>query len=497
MIGSADRNPTIRFSGTSSLSGRARSLNAYDLWVLIRLAIAALLSALVISSAASESDHLAQARLAAQAASTKIYVSIRSGSDSASGSKTRPLRTLEAAWERIPQGAQLNRPYEIILSPGRYTPQSSPNYWEARRGTASAPITIRSRSRKASKRAVIPSVNIYDVSHLTFDRIVFRDQFDLFHCELCDSVTVKRSSLIGSPGDLHENVKVNQSTDFKLLRSKISGADDNAVDVVAVQGARIAQNKISNSGDWCVYAKGGSADVVITKNVITDCGTGGVTAGQGTGLQFMLEPFTHYEAYRVEITDNDITETEGAAVGVNGGYQILIAGNRAWKVGSRSHWIEVTYGLRSCDGNPGDEGRERCQELLDDGAWGTTRVDDGTNAVRIPNRHVAILGNVIANPDRRGDQLFYVADPYSGSSQDDSGLGDVRADDDLRVSENKISGDGMPTGLPASYPANDFRAPRSLFKNPRAGEELKPRSPMPRWTAPSFPDDAPTPAEDQ
>ncbi len=37
---------------------------------------------------------------------------------------------------------------------------------------------------------------------------------------------------------------------------------------------------------------------------------------------------------------------------------MTIAGNRAYDVGTRSHWLELTYGLRSCDGRPGDEGRE-------------------------------------------------------------------------------------------------------------------------------------------
>jgi hypothetical protein len=117
-----------------------------------------------------------------------------------------------------------------------------------------------------------------------------------------------------------------------------------------------------------------------------------------------------------------------------------------WNVGSRSHLIEVGYGSRSCDGQPGDEGRERCQQNLDAGGWGTTRVDDGTNYVRIPNRHVWVLGNVIDNPRAQGDQLFSIAGPFSGADQDGSGLGDVRSDDDLHISGNLIAGRGMQTG---------------------------------------------------
>jgi hypothetical protein len=96
---------------------------------------------------------------------------------------------------------------------------------------------------------------------------------------------------------------------------------------------------------------------------------------------------------------------------------------------------------------PGDEGRERCRQNLEAGGWGTTRVDDGTNYVRIPNRHVWILGNVIDNPERQGDQLFSIAGPFSGAAQDGSGLGAVRADDDLHITGNLIAGRGLLNGV--------------------------------------------------
>lgn len=459
--------------------------------VLALAAIVALPPAAQTSEAGGKPE---RARPASALQALSIYVNPSRGSDNAPGTRARPLKTLTAAWNRIPAGQPLDRPIRIVLAPGRYTPRITPNYWEDRQGTAAAPILITSASRR--RRAVLPAANLYEVAHLTFARVAFRDRFDLFHCERCSSVSITRSSLVGSPDRLHENIKVNQSQDFRLTRSRISGAGDNAVDLVAVQGGLIAANRIANAGDWCVYAKGGSADVRITGNVISDCGTGGVTAGQGTGLQFMSEPFIHYEAYRVEITDNDISGVEGAAVGVNGGYQILIAGNRAWDVGSRSHWVEITYGLRSCDGQPGDEGRERCAELLAAGAWGTTRVDDGTNAVWIPNRHVAILGNVIANPRRRGDQLFSVADPYSGASQQGSGLGAVRADDDLEIAGNVIAGRGLPTGLPRAFPGNQTGGAATLFRSPRIGKRLRLAIAAPDWALPDFTDDAPTAAED-
>jgi hypothetical protein len=245
-----------------------------------------------------------------------------------------------------------------------------------------------------------------------------------------------------------------------------------------VQHARITGNTIEHANDWCAYAKGGSAFVLVARNRIRYCGTGGFTAGQGTGLQFMTPPFIRYDAYGIDVLDNTIEHAAGAGVGVNGGYGIVIARNRMWDVGRRSHSIEIGYGSRSCDGQPGDDGRGHCQENLDAGGWGTTRVDDGNNFVRIPNRQVWILGNVIDQPDRHGDQLFSIAAPFSGPEQDGSGLGDVRADDELHITGNLIAGRGLPTGADecaapdcaALADRNSLAAPPGIFRAPARGD---------------------------
>jgi hypothetical protein len=192
----------------------------------------------------------------------------------------------------------------------------------------------------------------------------------------------------------------------------------------------------------------------------------------------MTAPFVQYEAYAIDVIDNRISDTAGAGVGVNGGYDVVIARNRMWNVGARSHWVEVGYGSRSCDGQPGDDGRERCQQNLDAGGWGTTRVDDGTNYVRIPNRYVWVLGNVVDNPQRQGDQLFSIAGPFSGPEQDGSGLGEVRADDELHIAGNLIAGRGLPAGTDdCSAPdcgsiaeRNTLSAAPGLFRAPARGD---------------------------
>lgn len=164
----------------------------------------------------------------------------------------------------------------------------------------------------------------------------------------------------------------------------------------------------------------------------------------------MTAPWLHYEAYDIKVVNNVIHDTEGAGLGVNGGYDILLAYNTLYRVGSRSHMLEVTFGNRSCDGQSGDEGRERCQQHLDAGGWGTTRVDDGTNYVRIPNRHVWIYNNILYNPPGYDTaQLFEIPGPWTdAATQNGSNVTTpASADVDVHIQGNVIHAEGASLGL--------------------------------------------------
>src|SRR5205085_2837999 len=83
------------------------------------------------------------------------------------------------------------------------------------------------------------------------------------------------------------------------------------------------------------------------------CGSGGYTAGQGTGFQFMVSPWLHYETYDLKVVNNVIHDVEGAGLGANGSYNALFAYNTVYRSGTRDHLIELGYGARGCDGVAG------------------------------------------------------------------------------------------------------------------------------------------------
>ncbi len=385
------------------------------------------------------------------AAPMEIWVS-PGGNDAADGSAVAPLRTITAAWARVPAGAPLTQGVIITLAPGEYPRASMPNYWENRHGTDAAGIVIRSGG--AARSAVLRGdLNMFNVEHLTVQGVVLAPGGDAFHCEQCGHVAIVDSELDGG-GAAQEVVKVNQSHDIELRGDEIHGAWDNDVDFVAVQHAKVVGNLIHGAGDWCAYAKGGSTDIEVRGNEIHSCGTGGFTAGQGSGLEFLVPPWLTYEATDVVVADNFVHDTEGAAFGVNGGHNVTIVNNWATRVGSRSHLLEVTFGYRSCDGNSA-----RCAELLRQGAWGTS-VAGGSVSANIPDSGVVIRDNRIVNPPGFSArwQHLEVSNPRTNSGSA-IGPSPARTDEGLVITGNVIRNGGadMPLGIDDSQvciPAN-------------------------------------------
>lgn len=382
---------------------------------------------------------------AVAAGSTTIWVDPARGNDGNSGkTRSRAVRTLAEAWNRIPMGKPLTRGVRIAILPGVLTETMVPNYLESRYGTAAAPILIDAIRGRGS--VTMASLNVFDTRYLTLRGVKIQASGgDGFHCEKCDHVRIENSTVRGADpaqGGVGDLVKINQSQHITITSSDISGASDNAIDFVAVQYGAITSNRIHDAGDWCAYVKGGSAYIDVVNNELYDCGTGGFTAGQGTGFQFMVAPWLQYEAYGINVVNNVIHDTQGAGLGVNGGYNILMSHNTLMRVGARSHVAEFVAGGRSCDGSPGDEGRDRCAKYLGQGGWGTTATDSDETWIRIPNRHVAFVNNLIVNPSGQDSQWqqFAIAGPYRSANQGSSNAPNPAFfDDDLVIAGNVIS----------------------------------------------------------
>lgn len=359
-----------------------------------------------------------------------------SGNDSNPGTQAQPFRTFSHAWSLVPLNTALTTGFRFHVLSGSY---SAPDlYIEDRLGTANAPIIFQGEGSVS----IDGNFNSRNLKYVYFINLSYTSPNDVMHFELGDHILLRNITLRSPGRSAQEGLKVNQSQYLYIEDSDISGAHDNAVDFVAVQYGHVVRSKIHDSEDWCMYTKGGSAYLRIEDNEYYDCGTGGFTAGQGTGFEYMTSPWLHYEAYDIRFVNNIIHDTQGAGIGVNGGYNILMAHNTMYQVGSRDHVIEVVFGSRSCDGETANCAAHRAL-----GGWGPSTTD---TEVFIGNKHVRILDNVIYNPDNTAAQIFAIYAPRptpSGSNAPNPAI----TDSDLVIAGNVIwNGDSStPLGIGA------------------------------------------------
>jgi len=348
------------------------------------------------------------------------YVDVASGSNFNNGTtQNSAWKTVQMAWNSIASERELSTGYRINLLNGIYDSENLPNYWELKRGSAKHPIILQAAPGQTNVRFT-RDINMANVSffYLININITPSGGGDAFHCENCDHLLIRGCVLNGGSitKGAHETVKINQSQYVYIENNNISYADDNNIDFVGVQHGHIIGNTIHEAADWCTYVKGGSAYIRIEGNTIYNCGTGGFTAGQGSGFQFMTSPWLHYEAYDIKFINNIIHDTSGAAFGINGGYNILLAHNTAYKVGERSHMVEAVFGERTCDGERQGQANLTCSQYYNAGGWGSDSVD--TVPKPIGNRNVYILNNILVNPNlTTAPQHFAIYGPRNASSR--------------------------------------------------------------------------------
>ena len=257
----------------------------------------------------------------------------------------------------------------------------------------------------------------------------------------------------------HEVLKVNQCQHVYVEDCQIHGAFDtadgaNAVDFVAVQYGHIVGCDIYDCPtNWCIYLKGGSAFFRVEGNRIHD-GRQGFSAGEGTTTQFLSRPWWHYEAYSIKLVSNLIYDITQTAVGVQGGYDITVAHNTLFNVGTAAQIFALGFGERNCT----DAG---CSARITEGAWDTT---SGAHVQIIPNRSLYFYNNVVLiDPAASGFNVFDISGdrpiPAGAPPALRSNLrpGEttpmLRADEDLRVAGNFVGIRGTSDRLGRDWPS--------------------------------------------
>lgn len=349
----------------------------------------------------------------------ELYVS-PTGTDTDPGTNpAHPLRTLSAAWARIPEGT-LETGVRINLLPGSYPCEPGPeasnciNYFANRHGTAQAPLILRA-AQGAGSVTLRGGLNLNDVAYFYLldlnlvgggDLPTNSSGNNLLHIEGSHHVLLRGLAMLGPDcandtcNNLQEVLKVNQTQYLYVENSHIAGAWHSAVDYFVVQYGHFRNNRVHTAGQWCMYVKGGSAYLTIEGNEFHDCQLG-FQSGQSANLAVMREPWVHYETYDIRFTNNLLHHIPGVGLSAAGAYNTLFAYNTLYQVGTASEpgyaLFQATYGERNC--TPIDEIPDvmrNCAAYTARGAWGPAAQSDSLPA--IPNQRVFVYNNLFYNP---------------------------------------------------------------------------------------------------
>jgi len=396
---------------------------------------------------------------------TDLYVSL-TGSDQNDGrSRTKPLKTIGAAWGNIPAGELSGTGYRINLLPGSYPCEGDCiNYFSDKQGTNAFPIVIQAADGPGTV-TLLGGLNLFKVSYLYLLNLTLKAGKEagaafgnnVLHIEQGNHILLRGLTLQGPQkcltdecNDMQEVLKVNQSQYVYLEKSDLSGTFQTGLDYFAVQYGHLLENHIHHSGGRCAYLKGGSAYFWVEANEFNDCVEAGFQAGEGSNLAFMQTPWLHYEAYDIKVVNNVLHDIHGAGLSVSGGFNILMAFNTLYKVGledaSGRPWalVQLIHGARGCytaDEFSGEKGTQtRCQAQLDLGGWGTAAVGEDNGGEWIPNRNVYILNNLFYNPSGSTTRYvqFVVNGPVSPPAQTHNLPNPSRSDENLVIRGNVI-----------------------------------------------------------
>jgi len=403
---------------------------------------------------------------------TDLWVDPNAGNDANAGtSRSQALRTLYAAWSRLP-ATNTTTGYRINLVAGILPYDAGQqNYYADKQGTQQYPNIIYAVDGRGTA-TVNGGLNINNVSHLYLQDVrisaggaALAWGNNNVHFEASDHVLLRGVTIAGPVPDtgseLREALKVNQCENVFVEDCDIYGGYLTGIDWVTVQGGHILNSSIHDfAGDWATYLKGGTAYIAVAGNEFYNCHLG-FSAGQATNFEIMQSPWLHYEVYDIKFVNNVIHDIEGNAVGVQGGYNILIAYNTAYRVAADAAgfgMILLGRGTRGCQDtaeNGANNADTICNGFLAAGGWcpaptnpaGDAMVDD-----IIPNRNVYVYNNIFYNP--AGTQTAYGTLDVHASTTPPAGSqipSPTLADNNLQIRGNLIydGGPGHALGVEA------------------------------------------------
>ncbi|MBI5651201.1 MAG: right-handed parallel beta-helix repeat-containing protein [Chloroflexi bacterium] len=395
----------------------------------------------------------------------ELWVDPVNGDDGNDGlASNRAVRGLFAAWNLVPVSLTTHA-YRINILPGAIPCYGDCiNYFDNRHGTYAHPLIIRAMNG-AGTVTLQGGLNLASVDYLYLYDLTIQAggaagafANNVLHCDQCDHVLLRGLTITGlTPGDFQEVFKANQSDYLYLENSDLSGTYQTVLDYFAVRSGHILNSRFHNSGEWCMYVKGGSAYLRVEGNELFDCRFG-FSAGEGSNFEVMQSPWLHYEAYDIKFVNNILRDIVGLGLRAAGGYNILFAHNTLYRVATDASvgysLVHATRGGRGCiDFSENGVGNAFaiCNGFLNAGGWGTASEGYAYGGEWIPNRSVFVYNNIFYNPAPLQTLYshFYIPGAITPPAHTRNIPNPSRVDVNLQIRGNIIwnGSTGMPLGI--------------------------------------------------
>ena len=336
----------------------------------------------------------------------EIWVDPVNGFDIAGRGTTRALalKSVARAWALIPTNQPLiNTGYRIWLAPGKYSPEDVPSIFQSVFGTADYPVIFQAADDTGA--VIFPSIDVttcqyfymigIHIIHATSGEGAYAINF-----RGCDHILLRHCEFIGFDSSSTDTAALGasfyQCQHIYLEHIELANTSGSAVDMYASQYGHIKNSRIHHYGSSGILLRGGTAYFSIEANTLFSGSGEGIkiyTPDTGRGLDNMVMPWVHYEAYDIKCFNNIIHHTQDAGFSCNGGYNILFAHNMLYQTGLNNSLIVLGQGRRARSVDI-DIARER----IDSGAWGTWYLyRSDSDAAPIPNKNIFIYNNIFYN----------------------------------------------------------------------------------------------------
>jgi serralysin len=348
-----------------------------------------------------------------------IWVS-PTGSDTNIGSKTSPLKTIQAAVDNATAGTA------IMVTAGVY--HENVKLPTIASGTPDKPIWLVSAGGAQAAKIIAVNNAVSTIYGYGTDNYVvqgFEIQGGLRGIQFSQSgsdFTNLASNVLVIDNVVHDTkedgIKVGQTDNAYVIGNTIYNVAGEGIDFVAVLNGVIAYNEVSNAKSTAagIFAKGGSTGVVIHHNYVHDIpyGDGISIGGQSLNTGSFRPGYTTYEAKNVLVTENYVEDVDQNPVIVKGALNSQIIDNYLVTNPTYFAAIAITKGWSGAGTASYSANIEVANNILV--GKQNVVVFDGNNSISIHDNKASGLWTTVVGPDAYPDAVIFTAGISSGAA---------------------------------------------------------------------------------